>query len=65
MSKQSSDVAESLIQKAQEKSPVSVYYKGRLSEEDAAKIEKVCDIHISSVYMDGSATYSIRYRRRE
>lgn len=56
-----SDVAESLIQKAQEKFPVSVFYTGRLSEKDIFKIEKVCDIHVFSLYMDGSATYSIRY----
>lgn len=52
-----------LIEEAKVKYPVSIYYKGRLSEEDVSKLEKVCDVHCSSVYMDGTGMYSIRYRK--
>ena len=51
-----------LIQQAKEKYPLSIYIKGKLSEKEIAELEKVCDIHCPSVYMDGSAAYCIRYR---
>ena len=51
-----------LIQQAKEKYPLSIYIKGKLSEEELAEVEKVCDIYCHSVYMDGSAAYCIRYR---
>lgn len=52
-----------LIEQAKTKYPVSVHYKGRLIEEDINELEKVCDVRCSSVYMDGTGTYSIRYRK--
>ncbi len=54
---------ENLVQLAKDKYPVSIHYTGRLSEEEVANIEKTCNIHCPSVYMDGSATYSIRYKK--
>ncbi len=56
---------ENLVHLAKEKYPVSIHYTGRLSEEEILNIEKTCDIHCPAVYMDGSATYSIRYRKTE
>ena len=48
---------------AKNKYPVSIHYKGRFTEEEISELEKVCDIRCSSVYMEGTATYSIRYRK--
>lgn len=50
-----------LIQQAKEAYPVSIMFKGRLSKEQVKELEKTCDIRCFSVYMDGSAAYSIRY----
>lgn len=52
-----------MINLAKIKYPVSVHYKGRLTEDDINELEKVCDVRCSSVYMDGSGAYSIRYRK--
>lgn len=52
-----------LVEEAKQNYPVSVHYKGRLTEEELSEIEKECDVKSASVYMDGSAMYSIRYRR--
>ena len=41
---------------------MSIRYTGKLSEKDIAALEKVCDMKCPSVYMDDSATYSIRYK---
>ena len=54
-----------LISKAKEKYPVSINYEGRLfeeSEEDLMMLEKECDVHCISVYMNGTGVYSIRYK---
>ena len=55
-------MVQELIEKAKSKYPVSVYYTGRLSKEETTALEKECDVKYPSVYMDGSATYSIRYK---
>ena len=55
-------MVQELIDKAIAKYPVSVHYTGQLSEEDIFTLEEVCDVKCSSVYMSGSATYSIRFR---
>ena len=55
-------MVQELIDKAKVKFPVSIYYTGQLSEEDISTLEEVCDVKCSSIYMSGSATYSIRYR---
>ena len=55
--------AEKLIELAKNRFPLSVSYKGRLTSGEMKKLEKHCIIHCPSVYMDGSAVYSIRYKR--
>ena len=57
--------AEELIEKAKNKYPLSVSYKGRLTSTEIAKVEEYCTVHCPSVYMDGSAVYSIRYKRSD
>ncbi len=54
--------AAELIELAKDKFPIFIHYKGRLSEEEIAEIEKTCDIHCPTVYMDGSAIWSIKYK---
>lgn len=51
-----------IINQAKIKYPLSIWYKGRLTEEDMESLEKSCDVRCSSVYMDGTGTYSIRYK---
>ena len=51
-----------LIEQAKNKYPVSIHYKGRLSEEESIELRKSCDVHCPTVYMDGSAIYSIRWK---
>lgn len=53
---------ERIIKKAKEKYPISFQYTGRLYEKELADIEKECDVKCSSIYMDGKATYHIRYK---
>ena len=57
--------AEGLIQRANNKYPLSISYKGRLTSEEVAELEKYCIIHCPSVYMDGTTVYSIRYKGSE
>ncbi len=52
-----------IIGQAKTKYPVSIPFKGFLTEGDVAELEKTCDVHCSSVYMDGTGYYSIRYRK--
>ena len=52
-----------IYEKAKEKYPAHVTYTGKISEEDRIDIEKTCKIKSFSVYMDGSATYDIAYRK--
>lgn len=53
---------ENLLHIAKEKYPIAIQYKGRLSEQELDYLEKFCDVRCPSVYMDGSALYSIRYK---
>ena len=57
-------MVQELMKKAKNKYPVSIYYTGQLSEEEITVLEKVCDVKCPSIYMSGSATYSIRYKGR-
>ena len=57
-------MVQELIEKAKNKYPTSIYYMGQLSEEEITVLDKVCDVKCPSIYMDGSATYSIRYKGR-
>lgn len=42
--------------------PVSLHYKGQFTDKQYDEIAKYCEIHCSSVYMDGSRMYCIRYK---
>ena len=57
--------AEELIESAKNRFPFAISYKGRLTGEEMKKLEKYCIVHCPSVYMDGSAVYSIRYKRSD
>lgn len=46
---------------AKSKYPLSISYKGNLTEEEMHDLEKTCKIQCSSIFMDGSAVYTIRY----
>ena len=52
-----------IIEHARKKYPLSVFWKGRLSDEERKAVEEECDVHCVSVFMDGSATLSIRYKK--
>ena len=54
-----------LIQQAKDMYPLSLIFKGNLSEKEYKELEKVCDIRCPSIYIDGSATFCIRYRGRD
>ena len=56
---------EELIAKAKNRFPLAISYKGRLTSEEVTELEKYCAVHCPSVYMDGTAVYSIRYKRSE
>ena len=51
-----------LAQLAKDAYPVSILFHGRLSKAQRDELEKTCDVHAMSVYMNGSARYSIRYK---
>ena len=51
-----------LIDSAKNKFPLSVSFSGKLTTKELAVIDKHCTVHCPSVYMDGSATYSIRFK---
>ena len=57
--------AEELIAKAKNRFPLSISYKGTLTSTQIKELEKYCTLHCPSVYMDGTAVYSIRYRKNE
>ena len=54
--------AEELIESAKNRFPFAISYKGRLTSEEVTELEKYCTFHCPSVYMDGTAVYSIRYK---
>lgn len=58
----SNSLSESIIEYAKKLYPISLRYKGKLTDNQYYEIEKQCEIHCSSVYMDGSAVYYIRYK---
>ena len=51
-----------LIKQARDKYPNFIYYQGRLSESEKRVLEKACDVRSSTVYMDGSTMYSIKFK---
>lgn len=54
-------MVQKLIEQAKNKYPISIPYKGKLTEDDINELEKVCNVRCSSVYMDGSGYYFIQY----
>ena len=46
---------------AKSKYPLSISYKGGLTEEEILTLEKTCNIQCSNLFMDSSAVYTIRY----
>jgi hypothetical protein len=57
--------AEELMEQAKNRFPFSISYKGRLTSTQIKELEKYCIIHCPSVYMNGTAVYSIRYKGSE
>lgn len=55
-------IVQQLIENAKNRFPLSVSFSGRLTTTEIALIERYCTVHCPSVYMDGSATYSIRFK---
>jgi hypothetical protein len=51
-----------IIEQAKSLYPISLYYRGQLTDKQYYEIEKQCEIHCSSVYMDGTRLYRIRYK---
>ena len=58
------NTTEHIIEEAKKKYPLSVQYRGKLFAFDIEELEKECEIHCSSVYMDGSGMYHIRYKMK-
>lgn len=54
---------EDTIERAKEKYPVGVHFKGMITEEEMTELEKVCDVQCSYVYMNGEGEYRIVYRQ--
>lgn len=53
--------AEEVIRKAQERYPLSVTVREPLSEDDLTLIRQYCRVNCPSAYMNGEASYVIRY----
>ena len=51
-----------IIEHARRLYPRSLHYRGKFTDKQFKEIVKCCDIHCSSVYMDGSGMYCIRYK---
>ena len=55
------ELVKTLIDQAKNKKPLSISYKGRLSEQEIVLLnDNGCSVHCPSVYMGGTAEYSIR-----
>lgn len=54
-----------IIQEAKEKYPGATWYKGQITPEERAELEKVCHIHTQSVYMDGTGMYDICWKKED
>ena len=53
-------LAKVLINEAESKYPLNLWFKGKMTEEDLSEILKKC--YANRLYMDGSVIYSIRYK---
>lgn len=56
------NLSQNIIEHAKRLYPISLNYKGKFTDKQINEIAKYCDIHCSSVYMDGSGMYCIRYK---
>ena len=52
-----------IIDHARKEYPSFVFWTCRLSDAEMKAIEKKCEVHCVVVFADGSATFSIRYRK--
>lgn len=57
------ELLNSLIQCAKVRFPAGLTYHGKFTEEELKELEKFCEIKCPSVYMDGTAAYSIHYKK--
>lgn len=55
-------LSQSIIKHAKRLYPISLRYRGQFTDKQYNEIEKQCEIHCPSVYMDGSRMYCIRYK---
>lgn len=55
-------LSQNIIERAKRIYPISFYYRGYLTDKKYNEIEKQCKIQCSSIYMDGSRMYCIRYK---
>ena len=55
-------LSQNIIEHARRLYPSSLHYRGQFTDKQYYEIEKQCEIHCSSEYMDGSRMYCIRYK---
>lgn len=55
-------LSQNIIEHAKRLYPRSLHYRGCLTDKKYNEIEKQCKIQCSSIYMDGSRMYCIRYK---
>lgn len=55
-------LSQNIIEHAKRLYPKALHYRGQFTDKQYYEIEKQCEIHCSSVYMDGSEMYCIRYK---
>lgn len=55
-------ISHNIIEHAKGLYPISLHYRGQITNKQYDEIAKYCEIHCSSVYMDGSRMYCIRYK---
>lgn len=56
---------EKVIEQAKTKYPASIQYRGFLTADQCGELEAMCDVRCGSLYMDGTAMYSIRYKKNK
>lgn len=58
----SHSLSQNIIEHAKRLYPISLHLRGQFTDKQYYEIEKYCEIHCVSVYMDGSGMYCIRYK---
>lgn len=61
----SHSLSRNIIEHAKRIYPISLHYRGQLTDKQYYEIEKQCEIHCSSAYIDGSRMYCVRYKAGE